>query len=188
MTSDYRQYKNFVPNYLHNRPRSVIRHCLERKTNGQKYAQEDISCTDDSNGTFHVKGTNKTHAIDFGKSSSSPSCTCKDWIKWNIPCKHFFAIFKFYPKWNWYALPSSYLNSEYLSSDSATLTASRMTSNSAYLNEETNHVADQQMDSDETFDDIPRKKVMHTYCMCIHVYEKCLYLNSVNRERLIWMT
>ena len=28
MTTDYRQYKNFVPDYLHNRPRSAIKHCL----------------------------------------------------------------------------------------------------------------------------------------------------------------
>ena len=32
MTSSYRQYKSFVPDYLHDRPRSVIKHCLERKS------------------------------------------------------------------------------------------------------------------------------------------------------------
>ena len=31
MITDYRQYKGFVPDYLHNRPRSVIKHCLESK-------------------------------------------------------------------------------------------------------------------------------------------------------------
>ena len=60
MTSNYRQYKDFVPNYLHDRPRSVIKHCLERKSNGQKYAKEDVSCIDNTNGTFQVKGTGNT--------------------------------------------------------------------------------------------------------------------------------
>ena len=26
-------------------------------------------------------------------SSDKPSCTCPDWLKTEIPCKHFFAVF-----------------------------------------------------------------------------------------------
>ena len=179
MTSNYRPYKDFVPNYLHDRPRSVIKHCLERKSNGQKYAKEDVSCIDNTNGTFQIKGTGNTHSIDFGKHSLEPSCTCKDWLKWKIPCKHFFAIFKFYPRWNWYALPSSYLSSEYLSSDACALTfsLSMMTSND-HLNEEI-HVQDQlpmEIDENKTLDDLPHKKV-HVVHVYSYTYTLYMYTN-----------
>ena len=68
MTTDYRQYNNFVPDF-HNRPRSVIKHCLEWKANGQKYAKKDVCCTNEINGKFEVKGMGKVHTIDFGKKS-----------------------------------------------------------------------------------------------------------------------
>ena len=47
MMSNYRQYKSFVPDYLHDRPRSVIKHCLERKSKSQKYIEMtlDVSVT-----------------------------------------------------------------------------------------------------------------------------------------------
>ena len=180
MTNNYRQYKDFVPNYLHDRPRSVIKHCLERKSNGQKYAKEDVSCIDNTNGTFQVKGTGNTHSINFGKDSLEPSCTCKDWLKWKIPCKHFFAIFKFYPRWNWYALPSSYLSSEYLSSDACALSSSlsTMTSND-HLNEEISDELLMEIDENNTLDDIPRKKVQaHVGSICI----LCIHLHLYTRK------
>ena len=162
MTSDYRQYKSFVPDYLHNRPRSVIKHCLERKSNGQKYAKEDVSCIDGIYGKFQVKGSANTHNIDFGKESYDPSCTCKDWLKWKMPCKHFFGVFKHYPKWNWNALPRSYLNSEYLSSDARALASPlpKLASNGDLNGDDI--LLDQTLmetDEDETLDHLPHKKV-----------------------------
>ena len=75
---------------FHGRPRQVITHCLERKSNCQKYNEEDITIQDAVNGVFTVKGSSgKAHTVDFGKTSK-PSCSCLDWIKWKIPCKHFF--------------------------------------------------------------------------------------------------
>ena len=40
--------------------------------------------------------------------NTTPSCTCRDWMAWRIPCKHFFAVFQYYPSWNWERLPESY--------------------------------------------------------------------------------
>ena len=50
------------------------------------------------------------------------SCSCHDWVTWNLPCKHFFAIFYHYPKWNWNSLPGAYLSGPYLSSDHSEVT------------------------------------------------------------------
>ena len=74
---------------------------------------------DDENGIFSVKGTSgKDHNISFGL----PSCSCRDWIMWHLPCKHFFAIFTHYPKWNWNSLPENYLNGAYLNTDDSAIT------------------------------------------------------------------
>jgi len=93
ITSNYRQYKSFVPDYLHDRPRSVIKHCLERKAKSQKYVEDDTRCISDTEGIFEVKGTDKIHRVKFGSKEEEPSFTCKDWLKWKIPCKHFFWNF-----------------------------------------------------------------------------------------------
>ena len=63
------------------------------------------------------------HIVFFGISTSDmmPSCTCLDWTTWHIPCKHFLAVFRFYPEWNWNMLPQSYRDSAYLSTDSDSL-------------------------------------------------------------------
>ena len=116
MLSTYRAYNSFVPPYLHGRPRQVIIHCLERKSNCQKYNEEDITIQDTVNGVFAVRGSNgKSHTVDFGKLTNKPSCSCLDWIKWQIPCKHFFAIFRLVAEWSWDALPSSYRNNPTIS-------------------------------------------------------------------------
>ena len=102
-SAQYRSYKSFIPDFLQGRPRSVIIHSLERRSKSLKYTQEDVS-TADEEGTFTVKGSNDTaHTRSFGTKldNPTPSCTCRDWVEWHIPCKHFWAIFRFYPTWNW---------------------------------------------------------------------------------------
>ena len=36
------------------------------------------------------------YMVDFGRNSQEqmPSCSCKDWTRWHIPCKHFLAVFR----------------------------------------------------------------------------------------------
>ena len=77
--------------------------------------------TECNSGLFTIISNDKTHTIDFGKATGHPSCTCQDWINWQIPCKHFFVIFRLIPRWDWYCLPQKYLCSAYISSDTASL-------------------------------------------------------------------
>ena len=119
-SSTYRCYNDIVPPYLCECPRSVILHCLERKSNSRKFNVEDIYIQDQQSGMFTIKGSSGTvYAVDFGRSSGEPSCSCLDWNKWNIPCKHFFAVFRLIPNWNWNCLPFSYRSSPYLSTENA---------------------------------------------------------------------
>ena len=122
MSSDYRSYNEFVPHYLRGRPRKVIFHCLERKQKSRTFSADDITTVNATNGVYEVKShSGKLHMVDFGKQSMQPSCSCKDWTRHHIPCKHFFTVFCYIPSWQWDSLPTSYLQSEYLSQDSMAL-------------------------------------------------------------------
>ncbi|XP_055954724.1 uncharacterized protein LOC126809776, partial [Patella vulgata] len=42
------------------------------------------------------------------------ACECPDWDKYRYPCKHFLAIFRLYPTWNFSKLPESYRCSPFI--------------------------------------------------------------------------
>lgn len=46
-----------------------------------------------------------------------PSCQCKAWQRSRLLCKHFFAIFKYFPQWKWEKLPQTYWESPFLTLD-----------------------------------------------------------------------
>ena len=113
LSEDYRAYSENIPDYLKGRPRSVIFHCLERKAKCHKFTEEDIKVLEQG-GKFEVfKGDGGMHMVDF----NVPECSCKDWAKYHIPCKHFFAVFEHYPDWGWFKLPQHFQGSCYLSAD-----------------------------------------------------------------------
>ena len=73
----------------------------------------------DKSGKFEVNSNDKVHAIDF----NVPECTCKDWATYQIPCKHFFGVFRLFPEWGWEMLPQSYQDSPYLNLDEQAMSA-----------------------------------------------------------------
>ena len=86
LSEEYRAYSKDIPEYLKGRPKPVIFHCLERKAKCHKFTEEDIKVLKD--GEFEVNG-----------NFNIPECTCKDWARHHIPCKHFFAVFELCPGW-----------------------------------------------------------------------------------------
>ena len=94
----------------------MIIHCLDRKSSSRKYDDADVTCQDSTTGVFKVTGSSKLHTVNFGISSAGqPSCTCLDWIQWRIPCKHFFAVFKFYHEWGREKLPAEFTTQPHIS-------------------------------------------------------------------------
>lgn len=118
-SSANRKYKDDIPKYLHNMPKAVILHCLDRKASSACFCDDDITDTDTAKGIFQVKSF-KAHqyTVDF----SVPTCSCPDWTQYHYPCKHFFALFRLRPTWNWNALPEAYRTSPRLSLDTQALT------------------------------------------------------------------
>ena len=118
MSETYRSYNSFVPSFLKGRPRSVIIHCLQRMKKSQRFTKTDIEFSDETNGLFHLKSqSGKVHVVDFGVMTNTPSCTCKDWIQFRIPCKHFFTVFDHAEQWKWESLPKHYLESPHITAD-----------------------------------------------------------------------
>ncbi len=158
MSKFYRSYNDFVPDYLQGRPRKVILHCLSRMQKVAKFTKESIKMA--SPGTFIVHSpSGKEHKVQFVAEDNMPQCTCKDWIRWHIPCKHFLAVFSHYPQWGWANLPKPYLDSEYLSADSASL-----------LNHQPQHDGTpQDHDSDESGNSLEGEKMANTQLPPHHV-------------------
>ena len=186
MTTAYRQYYSWVPELLHQRPRSVIAHSLQRIKNceKEKYTNTDIQRIENAMGMFSVKcKSGQTVTVNFGVDSGSPSCTCQDWVAHHLPCKHFYAIFQLIPGWNWDKLPKEYVNSPRLSYDKDILQSSIPDHSTHTANE--NALADhEQANLEDPFPSLEPAKQVSTYtctctCMCMLTLQLHVHLQPL---------
>ena len=112
----YRRYAEDIPDFLVNRPRSVVKHCKEKIVAAQDINPDTIKII--GHGEFSVKGSDtfsqEHYKVFFGDDNRMPHCSCYGWKMSAYPCKHFFAIFAKYPAWSWDALSSLYRNSPFM--------------------------------------------------------------------------
>ena len=115
LSGSYQKYNPIVPDYLQNRPPNFVKHCLKNKFAAQEIQEKDITCLNDQQGKFLVKSSNKklSYLVQF----SVPSCTCESWKQSTFPCKHFFAIFDLFSKWQFSSLPVAYRESVFITLD-----------------------------------------------------------------------
>ena len=60
----YRTYNDIVPEYLQDRPRNVILHCLDRQATCMKYKETDIVDVDLTSGEFKgIKDSKKERTV-----------------------------------------------------------------------------------------------------------------------------
>ncbi|KAI8516096.1 hypothetical protein Bbelb_069090 [Branchiostoma belcheri] len=133
-SSCYRKYHSNIPTYLQDRPRGVVNHILPRLTEAQCYEPGNIITV--GPGVFKVtsKGgiSQHYHTVNFETSSANnmPSCTCRDWAKHKMPCKHFCAIFTLEEGWTWDKLSPAYRDNPLFSLDDTFLASSSSSSSS----------------------------------------------------------
>ena len=105
-------YKSYnpavVPEYLYGRPKQTIMHCLHRLASSNKFSHSDVPQVAPNSGKFTVKSKKGSQVVEFGDQSEELKCTCKHWLTYHLPCKHFFAVFRYFPDWEWEKLPGSY--------------------------------------------------------------------------------
>ena len=148
--------------YLHNRPKAVILHCLDRKANSSKFEAEDIIASGIS-GVFEVKSGDRAYTINF----KTPSCSCPDWIQMKYPCKHFFAVFRHHQSWDWYSLPTSYLDSPRLRLDSRAVDEYFSTSQDCMAGTDLEKEMKKESNVDNYSVNITKNKVCMMYCIYI---------------------
>nr|XP_047131872.1 uncharacterized protein LOC124810909 isoform X1 [Hydra vulgaris] len=116
--SSYRKYNNNIPEYLVNRPRPLVRHCmmLIDKLQGVDLSGI-ISVTERlySVASFN-SNSREIYQCYLGDGENLPTCSCPSWFDSAYPCKHFFGIF-LKENLTWSALGTLYANSPYFTLD-----------------------------------------------------------------------
>ncbi|XP_021348263.1 uncharacterized protein LOC110447122 [Mizuhopecten yessoensis] len=132
----YRKYDESIPDFLHNRPKFVVQHCLKRWLDGQNIPDNYVDKLSDN--AFLVKSSAE-RGLFFEvclqtSDNSLPSCQCMDWNNWHLPCKHFMAVFFYHPSTGWNALPDAYKSSPFLTLDVETFPSQGLTTAEADIN------------------------------------------------------
>ena len=73
-----------------------------------------------SKGEFHVASAESKdiwYNLSFGEDDKMPKCSCPDFSRTGLLCKHFFAVFQHNADWKWDALPKSFRENPHLCLD-----------------------------------------------------------------------
>ena len=95
--SGCKTYSTNIPSYLQNRPRSLVTFLLKRAQRMSTLMIDFIR--EPTDGSFEVcsdePGINETklkYNVFFGHNETFRSCSCRDFRRTRLLCKHFFAI------------------------------------------------------------------------------------------------
>ena len=83
---------DLVPTFLRNRPRHFVAHCMKRFLP----AVSDMGdITEQMPGTFRVVISDMSYVVVLSPSAHGlPSCSCADWDRFCLPCKHMLAVLR----------------------------------------------------------------------------------------------
>ena len=115
----YNKYNKDVPQYLWNRTIQVVNHSKLRISFAEDIPLKNITMS--SEGKFFIRrqGQNARYELTFGDSQVPPACQCYTWQRARLPCKHFFAVLRHFPNWQWDKLSPAYINGPQLTIDKA---------------------------------------------------------------------
>jgi len=106
-----RKYGPDVPAFLRSRPRTFVMHCLKRIPPATTVIDSrHIVQNSDSTFTVHSVDSDNTYIVRIYSTMpvAAPACSCFDWDRYHLPCKHMLAVFATYPQYGWDALPEEY--------------------------------------------------------------------------------
>ncbi|XP_028988455.1 uncharacterized protein si:dkey-31c13.1 [Betta splendens] len=144
-----------LPTFLHNRPSDMVMHIKDRMAADLGLHQ----ISEVSLGTFKVttEGDQGSHVVTLGSNATLPSCSCEDWKRSRLPCKHFCAGFR--AGWKWEDLCPQYRDSPLFTLDPVCFSCSAP---APQPEEETLHVpdssqTDEQMSDGEDYESVKRE-------------------------------
>ena len=90
----YRNCNKVLPEWLHDKPQKFTRHCGERIALGKAIKKRDSEVRSMKCLIFqiHSSANNDIYTITLGDKTTMPQCTCENWGKSSMPCKHMFAV------------------------------------------------------------------------------------------------
>ena len=90
----YRKYNSTLPYWLRDKPQKIVKHCVERLTSAGSVKDEHVTLDESCKKTFLVNSSNVNdiYMVYLGNENNFPSCTCADWRKSLLPCKHMLSI------------------------------------------------------------------------------------------------
>ena len=120
--SGYTLKYNFdVPKFMRDKPRKFVNHMRERMTAAAEIRSTSVKVIDEENGLFKVQGKGKDtwYKLNFAASGADemPYSQCPDWAQNLLPCKHFLAVMREHPAWNWNKFPRQYRQSPLITLD-----------------------------------------------------------------------
>ncbi|XP_067294796.1 uncharacterized protein [Pseudorasbora parva] len=123
-SSQHRVYSADVPEFLWDRPRSFVQHCLRNLEAAWYCTSQQVQ--EHSKGLYKVQSehSSKWYSVDLGDKDRFPSCECRSFNSTFLPCKHFFAVFK-HTDSSWYSLCPDYISSPYATLDSDVVSSQR---------------------------------------------------------------
>lgn len=102
-----KKYSAHIPEFLSNRPKFFLEHCMKRIPPKCQYLPI-TAITSLPNGEFCVPRSNGENFYLLDLERRMPSCSCLDWSKYHLPCKHMLSIFFHFPGHSWEFLHPDY--------------------------------------------------------------------------------
>ena len=109
-SSEYRAFSSTIPKFLQNKPRQFITHCMTRISSASEIQKDQIVNLE--NNIFKVNN----YSLTLGDDNTYPDCSCIDFQRSFMPCKHFFALFS-HSGLSWEDISPLYRNSPYTNLD-----------------------------------------------------------------------
>ncbi|XP_056157131.1 uncharacterized protein LOC130131474 isoform X2 [Lampris incognitus] len=100
-SSGYQVYSQNVPPYLRDKPKIVAEHIMTRHQESLIFTEGQVTSAGEASFKVNSQIPPQQCTVYFGSESRMPSCTCKDWHKNLLPCKHFCAVFNLVPGSSW---------------------------------------------------------------------------------------
>lgn len=111
-----KKYSTSVPTFLHNRPRMLVEHCIKRiPPEVQNIPVENIQEIGERAVDVHSVDSNNIYKVMI--TNTEPTCTCEDYARHHLPCKHMLAVIMSVPHCSWDTLPNGYKTCPHFSLD-----------------------------------------------------------------------
>ena len=95
-TSGFKKYHTSIPYFLKDKPKVLVTDLLQKMDKVTTEMIDSVKVWTDNTFTVHSSdiSSDKSFIVDFGNEDTFCSCTCPDYRRNRMICKHFFAVIK----------------------------------------------------------------------------------------------